>query len=120
MLFRSQPHSQPLPLLAFNDALEEARKTPEPETTASNDPHTPPRTPRGEKRPLLEDITPNPFPEPEASLETYNSYIYGTLEVNNPSLSKPTEPSETSAQGVVNPAPAAVHVLTVRKKTKKQ
>ncbi|THH28816.1 hypothetical protein EUX98_g5367 [Antrodiella citrinella] len=72
-------------------------------------PRTPPR-----RSAHLPDISPNPFPEPVTSLETYHSHIYGTVSVSNP----PLPPKGSAAAG----APAQgkpVTVLAVRKKKRK-
>ena len=70
-----------------------------------------PRTPPRRLVELPEDTSPNPFDEPEATLETYNTHIYGSVDVRN----DPLPPQ------VVVPAaePAKVNVLSVRKKKKK-
>jgi len=44
-------------------------------------PKTPPRRTMG--LPAVDDISPNPFNEPEAALETYRAFIYGTVIVSN-------------------------------------
>lgn len=67
-------------------------------------PSTPPRN-----RTALPDISPNPFPEPVASLDTYHSYIYGSIGVNEP-ISEGARPAA--------PTPA-VTVLTARRKKKR-
>jgi len=59
------------------------------------------------------DITPNPFPEPEASLETYKSYIYGSVVVNNA-----VQPKEGNVSSAGNGTPK-ITVLTARKKRTK-
>ena len=44
----------------------------------------PPRTPpRGRKHPHIPEVSPNPFAEPVASLETYRGYIYGSVATRN-------------------------------------
>ncbi|KDQ62578.1 hypothetical protein JAAARDRAFT_171058 [Jaapia argillacea MUCL 33604] len=99
---------------------EAGRRTPEPQCPSDVLPE-PPRTPPRRLQVLgsqpTTDITPNPFPEPVASLETYNSYIYGSVSVCNPPLpSRPTgEPSAPmNGRDVGQP----VTVLAVRKKKK--
>ncbi|KAJ7134528.1 DUF1714 domain-containing protein [Mycena epipterygia] len=71
-------------------------------------PSTPPR--RGT---YVADVSPNPFPEPVTSLETYHSHIYGSVCVSNAAVSPKTgeagAPTET----------AHVTVLAVRKKKKR-
>lgn len=80
--------------------------TPEPA-----EPRTPPRRPVGPPR--VPD-TPGPFEEPVASLDTYTSWIYGSVYVRNPPLVK----------AVLDKVPGAgaeqksVTVLAVRKKRK--
>ncbi|KAF5369265.1 hypothetical protein D9758_002561 [Tetrapyrgos nigripes] len=89
------------------------RKTPERESSSAllAPPRTPP--PRG-KRIALPDISPNPFPEPETSLETYNSYIYGSVCVSNAvSTVQEKDRSERNGNG------PHVTVLTARKKKKR-
>lgn len=95
------------------DALVNRNKTPEPAdcpplAASSLAPRTPPRNTN-----TLPDISPNPFPEPTASLETYSSWIYGSVCVDNPLVSSgplaklPEEPTQK------------VTVLAVRKKKRK-
>lgn len=94
-----------------------------PEPTASSATLEVPRTPppkRGGQ--ALPDISPNAFPEPIASLETYYSHIYGTVSVSNPPLA-PRSGSDAGANGCssgggLTPA-QPVTVLTVRKKKRK-
>lgn len=82
------------------------RRTPERSVTLGP-PQTPPPRLVGGKHPIV-DISPNPFPEPITSLETYHSYIYGALSVSNPEL-----PRKTVAEDDGKPK---VTVLTVRRK----
>ena len=93
--------------------------TPEPNLAHSSEPpRTPPRRRGGSDLP---DVSPNPFPDPVASLETYNSYIYGSVAVDNPPLPPPATPASgqaDSAGGSDKPAQPQVTVLTVRKKRK--
>ncbi|KAF9007679.1 hypothetical protein BDZ89DRAFT_559487 [Hymenopellis radicata] len=89
-------------------------KTPEPQMLAPPPPRTPP--PRGNK--FIADISPNPFPEPETSLETYNSHIYGSVCVSNAELPPKDASSTEEGGGDVSRAPQ-VTVLTVRKKKKR-
>ncbi|KIJ64472.1 hypothetical protein HYDPIDRAFT_175450 [Hydnomerulius pinastri MD-312] len=91
---------------------ESGRRTPEPNLapTTLAPPQTPPPRLTNNRRPII-DVSPNPFPEPITSLETYNSYIYGSLTVSNPD-----PPRNDSAEiGDSNGKPA-VTVLTARKK----
>lgn len=84
------------------------RRTPEP---ASSSLLVPPRTPP-RKPSTLPEVSPNPFPEPVASLETYRSYIYGSIGVNNPA---PVGGEKSGEAGSV----PHVTVLAVRKKKKR-
>ena len=90
------------------------RRTPEPEPgrTSLAPPQTPPPRLVNGMRPMM-DITPNPFPEPEASLETYKSYIYGSVVVNNA-----VQPKEGNVSSAGNGTPK-ITVLTARKKRTK-
>ena len=56
----------------------------------------------------MEEVSPNPFAEPVASLETYFSDIYGSIETRNAVQKREDE----QKQGV------AVTVLSVRRKKK--
>ncbi|EPQ51008.1 hypothetical protein GLOTRDRAFT_81604 [Gloeophyllum trabeum ATCC 11539] len=100
-------------------------KTPERDaSSSSNDiyaslPRTPPRRPTQ----LPEDTrsaSPSPFPEPETSLDTYHTYIYGSVQVDNPlpppKVDAAGEGGQAADGGVEEPK---VTVLTVRKKKKK-
>lgn len=86
--------------------------TPEPEPQMLAPPQTPPPRMKNGKR-VLPDVSPNPFPEPVASLETYNLHIYGLVHVDNP-------PLPPKAQIAVDNSTPKVTVLTVRKKKKKR
>jgi regulator of Ty1 transposition protein 109 len=77
-------------------------RTPEPKERLLVAPSTPPR-----RRRVEAEVSPNPFPEPVASLETYRSHIYGSVETRNAMQAKP-EPQK----GV------AVTVLSVRRKNR--
>ncbi|KIM43336.1 hypothetical protein M413DRAFT_444167 [Hebeloma cylindrosporum] len=77
-------------------------RTPEPRERLLVPPRTPPRRPRVEA-----EVSPNPFPEPVASLETYRMHIYGSVETRN-AMHKEEQPQK----GV------AVTVLTVRRKNR--
>ncbi|KDQ26051.1 hypothetical protein PLEOSDRAFT_32249 [Pleurotus ostreatus PC15] len=68
------------------------------------------------------DVSPNPFPEPVVSLETYRSHIYGSVCVSNPPLKEPTEKGvgaikENSTDNT--DASAHVTLLTARRKKKR-
>ncbi|KZT64950.1 hypothetical protein DAEQUDRAFT_570367 [Daedalea quercina L-15889] len=79
-------------------------------------PRTPPRRTRDSHLP---DVSPNPFPDPVASLETYHSYIYGSAAVDNPPLPPPGGGGHAdSARAGDTPGQPQVTVLTVRKKRK--
>lgn len=92
------------------------RHTPEPEPRATLAPPQtpPPRLVNGVR--AMPDVSPNPFPEPVASLETYNSYIFGSVMVNNPALAKKEGNND---MGAGNGTPATITVLTARKKRRK-
>ena len=91
--------------------------TPEPQQTGSLEvPRTPPPKRGGH---ALPEVSPNPFPEPIASLETYRSHIYGSVSVANPPL-PPRAGAVPGADGAGGVTPAQpVTVLTVRKKKRK-
>jgi regulator of Ty1 transposition protein 109 len=83
-------------------------------------PKTPPRRTVG--LPAVDDISPNPFDEPEATLETYRAFIYGSVTVSNRPRAPRGAGSGTASDGVSGSAPEAkakVHILTVRKKKKR-
>jgi regulator of Ty1 transposition protein 109 len=61
---------------------------------------------------VMPDVSPNPFPEPVTTLETYNSHIYGSMHVDNP----PLPPKISDKTGDSAPQ---VTILTVRKKKKR-
>lgn len=69
----------------------------------------PPRTPPRRGTSSVLDISPNPFPEPETSLQTYHSHIYASVSISNAPAAT-DKPSDTSSPTVT--------VLTVRKKKK--
>ena len=87
--------------------------TPERETPALLAPPVtpPPRMIHGKR--VIPDVSPNPFPEPVTSLETYYSHIYGTMSVNNC-----TEMGSVR-EGAEAMAAPPVRVLMARKKTKR-
>ncbi|KAI5986787.1 histone acetylation protein-domain-containing protein [Pisolithus marmoratus] len=84
------------------------RSTPEPSLTCATPQTPPPRLVR--LKHSVADASPNPFPEPVTSLETYNAFVYGSLAVNNPGLPRKT-PAESGDDGKPK-----VTVLTVRRK----
>lgn len=91
--------------------------TPEPsEADGTLAPRTPPRRlAPGSRRNLQSDISPNPFPDPIPTLETYAAHIYGSVKVDNP----PAPPRQNaSGPNSIAPEPAKVTVLTARKKKK--
>ena len=122
---------------------DERPRTPEP---AERDEPEVPRTPPPKRAHLsagggnrpgggLPEISPNPFPGPVPTPETYAAHIYGKIEVRNPPLpprtsgdgvpggsgSGGTEGGGASGQGNQGGVPAgagAVTVLAVRKKRK--
>ncbi|KAJ4482236.1 histone acetylation protein-domain-containing protein [Lentinula aciculospora] len=77
-------------------------------------PRTPPPRMANGKR-IVPDISPNPFPEPETSLETYHSFIYGSVCISNPVL----KTKDISTEDKATPTPP-VTILTVRRKKKRQ
>ncbi|KAI0632451.1 histone acetylation protein-domain-containing protein [Trametes polyzona] len=106
----------------------ERPRTPEPSPSTLEIPRTPPpgrsHLSAGGGGGGVPEISPNPFPEPVASLETYTSYIYGSIEVRNPPLpprgaaqGSSTNGSEDVKGGAAGGA-APVTVLQVRKKRK--
>lgn len=83
-------------------------------------PRTPPRRTVG--LPPADDISPNPFDEPETTLETYKTHIYGSVTVSNPPLPPKPTTGGAAIEGVSGDGPGSqtkVHVLTVRKKKKR-
>jgi len=95
---------------------EHGRRTPEPAKQHEHlvvPPSTPPRRtgPGG-----VTENFPNPFPEPTASLETYASWIYGSVCIDNPLRAKPSVEREGSNKA----SDRKITVLAVRKKRKKE
>ena len=91
------------------------RCTPEPETPSLLAPPSTPPPRRLHGKAVLPDVSPNPFPEPVASLETYHSHIYGSISVRNPvAVDK-----NTCVKADAVPAIPQVTVLTVRRKKKR-
>ena len=78
-------------------------RTPEPRERLLVAPSTPPPLRKREA-----EVSPNPFPEPVASLETYGSHIYGSVETRNAMM----VPNAAPEKGV------AVTVLSVRRKNR--
>lgn len=86
------------------------RRTPEPTVGGQlASPETPPRRLNSAKREM--EVSPNPFAEPIASAETYDSYIYGSVRVSNPE-----EPRKASEEAGGSDGKGAVTVLTARRK----
>jgi regulator of Ty1 transposition protein 109 len=58
------------------------------------------KTPERRTQHVLADLTPNPFPEPVASLDTYYDYIYASRMIDNPvpiiSSNTPVHPSQVT------------------------
>lgn len=128
-----------VPVLAPNN--EEERKTPEPELplpfVSGASPKTPPRrlaslpsmdstgmslgVPRFNN--LDNDVSPNPFPEPIASSDTYHQFIYGSISIANPEAALPSSLGgngrDSAVAGVEEKATPTVTVLAVRKKKKR-
>ncbi|KAF9077564.1 histone acetylation protein-domain-containing protein [Rhodocollybia butyracea] len=73
----------------------------------------PPRMTNGSR--VIIDVSPNPFPEPETSLETYESFIYGSACVSNAD-SQDRYTSNENKEAELSP----VTVLAVRRKKKRQ
>ncbi|KAG6841968.1 hypothetical protein C0991_004459 [Blastosporella zonata] len=104
------------------------RRTPERETPSSGLPSllAPPSTPpprRVNGKRMVADVSPNPFPEPETSLEMYHLHIYGMVCVRNAYV-KPDAAGAGGAGGcrVVKEEGGGVPVVTVltaRKKKKR-
>ena len=95
---------------------EHGRGTPEPTERHERlvvPPSTPPRRTGAGAGSVATEISPNPFPEPAASLETYASWIYGSVCVDNP---LPAKEKEGTGKG----SDRKITVLTVRKKRKKE
>ncbi|KAJ7147518.1 histone acetylation protein-domain-containing protein [Mycena crocata] len=105
----------PTPRTTTNTRDDSDRRTPEPEASRSllAPPSTPPR--RGQHIP---DVSPNPFPEPVASLETYNAHIYGSVCVSNAARPTTREAGAEKAGARAERGPH-VTVLAVRKKKKR-
>lgn len=110
----SRAQSQPSNSAATKEKEEKDSK---PKTTLLEVPRTPPR--KNSDLPSTDDISPNPFDEPETTLETYHKYIYGTVSVNNPRLAKKSVQNENgTTEGAAGEEKPKVNVLAVRKKKK--
>lgn len=79
------------------------------ENTVSGETKGRPRTPPPRTRVGLAEISPNPFPEPIASVDTYQLYIYGAAAVRS---SATDDKVKGQGEGVVT-------VLTARRKKKR-
>ncbi|CDO68273.1 hypothetical protein BN946_scf184842.g36 [Trametes cinnabarina] len=127
-----------IPASAAASSAEQARDdtgrpaTPEPSSAALEAPRTPPpgRSHLDVGGSAVPEISPNPFPDPIASPETYTSYIHGSIAVRNPPLA-PRVANGTGTSGAEGVQGAAaggssgaggggsgVTVLQVRKKRK--
>ncbi|KAJ7794185.1 histone acetylation protein-domain-containing protein [Mycena olivaceomarginata] len=104
----------PTPPRSTGNSRDFDRRTPEPE--ASGALLAPPSTPPRRGKAYVPDVSPNPFPEPVTSLETYHSHIYGSICVSNAPL--PVKTRSEAETGPTEPAPH-VTVLAVRKKKKR-
>ncbi|KAI8978818.1 histone acetylation protein-domain-containing protein [Trametes punicea] len=108
-------------------------RTPEPAPATLDAPRTPPpgrsHLSVSQSGGGVPEISPNPFPDPVASPETYTSHIYGSIAVRNPPLAPPNaEGAGASGSDGVQGAGATaggggaggrpVTVLQVRKKRK--
>ncbi|KAJ7935517.1 DUF1714 domain-containing protein [Mycena leptocephala] len=106
----------PIPTRRTIANTRDSRRTPEP-PEASGALLAPPSTPPRRGKVYVPDVSPNPFPEPVTSLETYHLHIYGSICVSNPApLPKTSEAEKTGVP--TEPAPH-VTVLAVRKKKKR-
>jgi regulator of Ty1 transposition protein 109 len=81
----------------------------EPLPDGATAPSTPPR--RNQSLLGADDVSPNPFDEPEATLETYHAHIYGSVDVDN----GPPPPKQPAA---IDEEPPKINKLAVRKKKK--
>ncbi|KAI1794849.1 histone acetylation protein-domain-containing protein [Ganoderma leucocontextum] len=114
----SSPSSHPNP----NPDEPERPRTPEPDRPVTLEvPQTPPpgRSHLATGRPAggaLPEISPNPFPDPVATRETYTEHIYGSIDVRN--APRPPRGDGAAAAGAGAGAAAPVTVLAVRKKRK--
>lgn len=99
----------------------ERSSTPESRERTNSSLLVPPSTPpRNNKKQPLPDVTPNPFPEPVVSLETYQSYIYGSLRVSNPiPEATPQDGGKGGDKQSSEGTAPVVTVLTARKKKKR-
>ncbi|KAL5524701.1 hypothetical protein ACEPAF_9846 [Sanghuangporus sanghuang] len=82
-------------------------------------PKTPPRRPNSLSRLKNEDISPNPFPEPEPSADTYSSFVHGDISIANPDAAPAPSPAQNNGNADTGAVGGQVTVLTVRKKKRK-
>lgn len=75
----------------------------------------PPRLVHGKR--IIPEVSPNPFPEPVTSLETYYSHIYGSISVSN--ATDIVERKVAMKEGGEVGGASQVTVLTARKKKKR-
>ncbi|KAI9061349.1 hypothetical protein FKP32DRAFT_1576140 [Trametes sanguinea] len=125
------PAPAPAPASSEQEKQDSDRpSTPEPSSAALEVPRTPPpgRSHLSVGGGAAPEISPNPFPEPVASPETYTSYIYGSIEVRNPPLAPRLANDKSTTRGLEGAQGAGgssgggggsgVTVLQVRKKRK--
>lgn len=123
LLFTHESSDEHPSAKADTDTTDHSRaRTPEPRatTTTLEVPRTP--TPKRGKRALpdVSTISPNPFPEPVASPETYTAHIYGSVALANPALpSKSASAPGAAGTCATSGANGTVTVLAVRKKKRK-
>jgi regulator of Ty1 transposition protein 109 len=107
---------------------EDGRRTPErspPPPPIAGSLLAPPRTPppriTSGKRIVPTDISPNPFPEPVTSLETYTQHIYGSISVSNADVSaKRTDGAENKTDDGQNGLGGERHVTVLKARKKKK
>ncbi|KAJ6584836.1 DUF1714 domain-containing protein, partial [Mycena capillaripes] len=112
------PAPLPTPRTTLANTRDQGRRTPEPDASGSL--LAPPSTPPRRGKAFVADVSPNPFPEPVTSLETYHSHIYGSICVSN--AAAPIRKTEGDAEKEKNgPTEGGTHVtvLAVRKKKKR-
>lgn len=106
-----------------NEGTSERSSTPPPQPTLLAPPQTPPPRLGPHGKLVMTDVSPNPFPEPVTSLETYYSHIYGSVCVSNRGIPPKSTDQNTSAATQMGSAEggSATHVtvLTARKKKKR-
>ncbi|TFK73586.1 DUF1714 domain-containing protein [Pluteus cervinus] len=102
------------------------RRTPEREVSGESTYLAPPKTPPPRVKHgkgVVVDVSPNPFPEPVTSMETYESFIYGSVGVSNPGPTSRRAEEGLSRGGQENAEVGTgqphVTVLAVRKKKKR-